>query len=472
MSNNTDKREQLHVGIVGGGIAGVTAAILLGRSGIKVSLFDKKPGLVYGPPICHLHAGGNLYRDISLAQCKELLRQSIDSVKLYPNTINVRPTIIAVPDSDKGDPASVIGRLKAIRDEYQSLVDQCESNKVLGEPQNYFRLFSRDELIELSLCSQSSGSLTDEDWVIPFAKTVDLDKLKYPVVLVQEYGWSLFRLAATAQLDLEQQPFCHVHLSSQVNSTKDNGSGWTINYSLEGSEHSEKVDYLINACGFETGTLDNWLSTHKSRLVEFKAAYVSRWQSGYKWPEVVFHGKRGTPDGMAQLTPYPDGVFQLHGMTDEITLFKNGLVSSGGGNSQPQLPQELLNKIKLGWSDEVKSKRTDAAIRHMSRFIPSFCEAEYGGKPLFGAQQIPGSDASLRASDVSFYGERYARLEIVKGSSAIEAARKVIKHIQTTFAIEVNCDGVTLSHGSEQVESLACQLAVQRGYPRELAKIY
>ncbi len=30
-----------------------------------------------------------------------------------------------------------------------------------------------------------------------------------------------------------------------------------------------------------------------------------------QWPEVIFHGERGTPNGMAQLTPYPDGFFQL-----------------------------------------------------------------------------------------------------------------------------------------------------------------
>ncbi|EDQ02061.1 hypothetical protein [Shewanella benthica] len=41
-----------------------------------------------------------------------------------------------------------------------------------------------------------------------------------------------------------------------------------------------------------------------------------------------FYGERGTPQGMAQLTPYPDGYFQLHGMTQDITPFNNGLVAS------------------------------------------------------------------------------------------------------------------------------------------------
>ncbi len=45
---------------------------------------------------------------------------------------------------------------------------------------------------------------------------------------------------------------------------------------------------------------------------------------------------------MAQLTPYADGVFQLHGMTKGITaLFEGGLVSSSTDSSQPQLPSKL-----------------------------------------------------------------------------------------------------------------------------------
>ncbi len=99
MSNQTKRPS---VAVVGGGIAGATCAMLLAEQGLNVSLIEKGPSLVNGPPICHLHAGGNLYREISEKQCKELLRQSIDTVRLYPQCLNVRPTVIAVPKSDKG----------------------------------------------------------------------------------------------------------------------------------------------------------------------------------------------------------------------------------------------------------------------------------------------------------------------------------------------------------------------------------
>ncbi|QSA20474.1 FAD-dependent oxidoreductase, partial [Vibrio furnissii] len=65
------------VAIIGGGVAGATAAVHMSELGLNVLLLEKGPGLVNGPPICHLHAGGNLYREISQQQCIELLRQSI-----------------------------------------------------------------------------------------------------------------------------------------------------------------------------------------------------------------------------------------------------------------------------------------------------------------------------------------------------------------------------------------------------------
>nr|MDT0253188.1 FAD-dependent oxidoreductase [Endozoicomonas sp.] len=60
------------VGIVGGGMAGSTAALKMAGLGIETHLFEAKNSLVSGPPICHLHAGGNLYREISESQCVAL----------------------------------------------------------------------------------------------------------------------------------------------------------------------------------------------------------------------------------------------------------------------------------------------------------------------------------------------------------------------------------------------------------------
>jgi len=471
---NTNKHPIFKVGVVGGGIAGATIAIKLAELGIETVLFERKSSLVYGPPICHLHAGGNLYRDIDEKQCLDLLRQSIQSIKLFPYTINIRPTVIAIPNVDKGDPQTLLPRLNVIKNDYQKLVDADVTNQVLGDPEDYYKTYSKEDLIKLKGTLQGGVPTTLDEWMLPFVNNVDLDSFKYPVVIVQEYGWSLFRLASSATLLLEQFNCVDILLSTEVTDIKPQDSSWAIHYSRASGNSSLTVDYLINACGYETGTLDDFINVPRHRLVEFKAAYVTQWsESTDVWPEVVFHGERGTADGMAQLTPYSDGIFQLHGMTDEITLFKDGLVYSDDNCAQPQLPEYLVNKIKKGWNEVQKRERTELAIKHMSKFIPSFSTAIVAGKPLYGAQQIPGSDASLRAADVSFYGGNYARIEIVKGSSAIEAALKIVADILSKNdrqSLDVR-DGITGLLSQAEVERCAIELAQERGYPDALAKV-
>ncbi len=463
----------LRVGIIGGGIAGSTAAIKMSELGFDIALFDRKSSLVYGPPICHLHAGGNLYREISEAQCKDLLKQSIQSVKLYPHTINIRPTVIAIPKSDQGEPDPLISRLGSIQRYYQQLVEQDATNEVLGEPKQYFKLYQKKDLERLKGNHQSAGKLIHDDWMVPFANHVDLETIKYPVVLVQEYGWSLFRLAASTQLMLSKFDNAQLYLSTEVTGIEKRDKTWVISFVKGGHKNSVEVDYLINACGFETGTLDNWVDAPKNRLVEFKAAYIARWNESVSvlWPEVIFHGVRGTVDGMAQLTPYANGVFQLHGMTDEITLFKDGLATNDLNSSQPHLPDYLLTKIRHGWTESQLNLRTQLAIKHISRYIPSFNSATVAGKPLFGAQQVPGNDITLRASDVSFAGGNYARMEIVKGSSAIEASLKIINDMKTNYELSMDYHFDTVSLSPGDVETSAIKLASVRGYPAELAMV-
>lgn len=82
------------IAIVGGGVAGASVALVLGELGVSVTLFEAGESLVSGPPMCHLHAGGNLYREISDEQCKRLLKESIEFVRLYPSVIDYRPTVI------------------------------------------------------------------------------------------------------------------------------------------------------------------------------------------------------------------------------------------------------------------------------------------------------------------------------------------------------------------------------------------
>ncbi|MFP3457848.1 FAD-dependent oxidoreductase, partial [Psychrobacter sp. SIMBA_152] len=86
-------------------------AIRLAALGIKTTIFEKKTSLIDGPPMCHLHAGGNLYREIPDQDCIDLLKQCIDILRLYPYSIDVRPTVFAVPTRDDDSPDDLLPRL-------------------------------------------------------------------------------------------------------------------------------------------------------------------------------------------------------------------------------------------------------------------------------------------------------------------------------------------------------------------------
>lgn len=465
----------LRVGILGGGIAGATVALRLTDMGIHTLLLESSTGLVNGPPFCHLHAGGNLYREISDQQCLTLLRQSIDSVRAYPHSINRRPTVIAVPVTDAGNPNALLPRLRQVAREYQRLVTENPANKMLGEPGDYYRCYEREEFEALAKRPLPVRAECHDDWMIPLAHQLNADTLKFPLILVQEYGWSLFRMAATATLALTRSPLCDLRLNTRATRLEQRECSWLVQSVGPKGECMDEVDFLVNACGFRTGLVDDMAGYRRERLVEYKAAYLARWPVSAHWPEVIFHGERGTPQGMAQLTPYPNGLFQLHGMTDAITLFKNGLVANPAHSAQPRLPEAYRQQLNEGWNADEARTRTQRAIEHMARLLPDFARATPAGKPLFGAQQIPGSDPRLRAADVSFEGHHYARVEIVKASSALTAADRIVGKLTElgwlnhTVPLSPEITLVSRQTAAE-VEATAIQLAEARGYPRELAE--
>ncbi len=334
------------VAVVGGGVAGSSVALHLGELGADVALFERKSSLVDGPPMCHLHAGGNLYREISDDQCLQLLRESIELVRFYPQGIDYRPTIIAIPTYDDVSVEDLLPRLHLLQREYARLVETDERNRVLGEPKEYFEFFDKEEIEALARQEPTNDPKSSKEWLIPFAKETDLSKIKFPVLFVREFGLNVFRIAASATLLIKRLPNVSLHLQSEVIDVSENESGFLVRYLQDGKEKEESFDYLVNAAGFQSGHIDDMLGYKRERFVEFKAAYVTKWrEDNYKWPEVIFHGRRGTPQGMAQFTPYVGGHFQLHGMTKDITLFEKGLVKSSPLSAQPKLDAKFKQNL-------------------------------------------------------------------------------------------------------------------------------
>ena len=473
---STKRERRAKVAVIGGGVAGSSIALYLGRRGVDVTLFEKKKSLVDGPPMCHLHAGGNLYREISDAQCLTLLHESIELLRFYPFAIDYRPTVIAVPTDDKGDPSDLYPRLKMLQESYQKLIDQDPKNAVLGSHDDYYRCYSEAEIRALRAAPDTIlHPQTADEWMTGVAKSIDLSKVKFPLILVQEYGLNMFRIAATATLALKALKNVQLMMQSSVSHILPTDAGWKLRYQEEGRSDEATFDYLINAAGFRSGMIDDMINSRRQRHVEFKSAYVTEWKEHPQTlPEIVFFGERGTPKGMAQFTPYPDGYFQLHGMTKEITLFDDGLVQSTTESAQPQLDQKYLDKIDKAWEKEDALRRSQSAIDYLSRYIPAFKSARVASRPLYGAQQIPGDDETLRAADVSFEGVRYARCEIVKASSVLTMADAITQKLMGLGYLSQEAYGkrdyeVMSKMDEKEIAVLAEQFTQERGYPGSLA---
>ncbi|PKQ64815.1 hypothetical protein BZG02_02905 [Labilibaculum filiforme] len=467
-----------NVGIIGGGVSGAVIALQLAKNNIDSILFEKETSLVNGPPFCHLHAGGNLYPDISDEQCKLLMKQSIDMARLFPQSIDKRPTFISIPKSEKYEIEKMESRLEMLVDYYQKLVDEDPSNEILGAPNNYYKIYTKEDLIALSDKPSVKRPSSADEWMSNTMKFIDHEKLKSPVIIVQEYGWNLFRFGAQAQLALNKTEKCSLKTNTMVTNIKDvRNQKLDYNWEICTRDGVYKVNYLVNSCGFKTGTLDESLHLNVERLIEFKAAYVSKWKpiSGLI-PELIFHGERDTPHGMAQLTPYCDDFYQIHGMTKDITLFENGLIQSEFNKAQPEFNEGIQQKLQGAWAEGEIKTRTENAIDFVAKFVPSFKSAVLGGPPLFGAQQIPGKDPNLRVGEVSFPSKSYARSEIVKASSALTVANQIINKIQEEKIIPTICSQSAQyllldAISKNEIDQLAGELAVQRGYPEALSRL-
>ena len=465
------------VGIIGGGVSGVVIALQLSEYGIDNILFEQEESVVNGPPFCHLHAGGNLYPDISDEQCRILLKQSIEMARLFPQSIDERPTFISIPKTEKYAVSQIENRLDMLVDYYKTLIADDPENEILGAPENYYKLYNKEDLQILAEQPTTAVPNTADEWMCNAIKLIDYNLLKTPVILVQEYGWNFFRLGAQAQLALNSSKKCTLKTNTAVTDIKDvRAKNLNHNWEIHTKNNVYEVKYLVNASGFKTGEIDNALHLKSERLIEFKAAYVSKWQPiPGLIPELIFHGERGTPNGMAQLTPYRDDYYQIHGMTNNITLFNEGMVQSKTDDAQPEFNSEIEQKLSRDWSQEDINTRTNNAIAFVGKFVPSFTSATVGGPPLYGAQQIFGDDPNLRVGEVHFPSKFYARSEIIKASSALTVANQIIeKIVEEGIANKRTKELPTTllkSISKTDIDVLATKFAVDRGYPEALSKL-
>merc|ERR550534_3144623 len=122
--------------------------------------------------------------------------------------------------------------------------------------------------------------------------------MKYPFILVQEYAWLFLRVSVTMSKLLHQLRACTVRMNTNVSDIRRGESGgFYLKTVSPGGENQIKADYLINACGFESGWVDDKLDTFRERMLEYKASYVVKIDDSkladVALPEILFHGSRG-----------------------------------------------------------------------------------------------------------------------------------------------------------------------------------
>ncbi len=462
------------VGVIGGGVSGAVTALQLSDLGINNILFEKKDNLVSGPPFCHLHAGGNLYPEIPLEECKTLLKQSIEMARMFPDSIDKRPTFISIPVDQKYSTDFIIERLKMLQVYYNELIKEDSSNEILGPAKYYFKVYNKEDINSLLKSPTVKKPVSSDEWMRNAIEIVDTEKLKSPIILVQEYGWNFFRLAAQAQLALDTSEHCTLKTNTEITTIEDvrhldKGYNWLVHT----NEESYELDYIVNSAGYKNTNIEEPLNIQEEKHVEFKASYISKWESSHGLiPEIIIHGERGTPNGMVQLTPYCDNFYQIHGMTKDVTLFDGGLVQLNKENPKVNFNEIIKKRLDIGWDQEDIENRTLMAIKSVTNYIPSFKNATIGGPPLFGAQQIPGKNPDTRVGEVSFPYDNYARSEIVKASSALTVANQIINNLDgISTNLKVNGNSILNDVKSTDLNSMASELAKGRGYPKEMSKL-
>eukprot|EP00906_Rhabdomonas_costata_P035859 RCo050365 len=275
------------VGVVGGGIAGSLAALRLCEAlpQASVVLIERRPALASGGPYCHLHSGGLLYAtNIDNDEARVLLHHSLLFAQTFPQCLLLRPTIVAFRKDAPQEGSVLVQRCEAMREEYRRMVTSGHFEASLGPPDDYFQAYTRDDLDRLltqpsSTESQGDSSVpaTNDDWALRFARVADLDEIKYPLVCVRELGVSCARCSAVLELklaELQGQGRLTLLTSTEVVCVKreaDPQSGsttWAVRVRTEGRGHEGgtapeptklSVEYLVNAAGFETPTVDSWV---------------------------------------------------------------------------------------------------------------------------------------------------------------------------------------------------------------------
>ena len=106
--------------------------------------------------------------------------------------------------------------------------------------------------------------------------------------------------------------------------------------------------------------------------------------------------------------------------------------------------------------------------------MPSFRTAQAGDNALYGGQQVPSDDITVRVADLQVFANlRYAVAENVKANSTLDVADKVMDALVDANLIEKSACKRPNWHKIDvnEVNIVARDIAKARQYPLSMAKV-
>jgi len=185
-----------NIGIIGGGIAGCTTALVLANQGAKVTLFEKEPKILSessDATPCRLGAGFH-YQDLPTAIAaleagvhliQYLKKETGSSFQVHTSVqggqiLQVEKIYYAISNESLVKPEEVLANFEALKQHYKTMVESNPENEVMGPPDAFYKVVNKQN----------------------FAGILDLSKINMVIETCETlFDWPLFKPYLVGQLN-------------------------------------------------------------------------------------------------------------------------------------------------------------------------------------------------------------------------------------------------------------------------------
>jgi hypothetical protein len=481
--------------VIGAGLAGSLSAVYLASAGYDVILIEAKEQLMYGTskiPV-HLHSGGLYIKpkktaasssssatsssssegsdssSLDMNDAFDCLRDSINYILGLPFTLSKRPTAFAimateniasiVSDSETSIVWQAVDQTRqefefnlmikgfeSLRQKYQELLqklsveNQSKVLAILGSPNDFFRIYSKDEFIKLKvdvaakpLLGEDPDLFDKEAWVRELARVTDPETI-CGVILSSEVGINMFRARAGIKLAidrLEKEEKITVLFNNHINlsNVKKDDTSYVLTVIIDGKPQDFRVSQIVNATGYASKNLDRVVDQKLPWSVDIKGDMLRH------IPEVYFT----KANGMCHFARFNDRVAGVNFTTPyvEATYVKDGKKTFK--ENEPVVLDEQLQRFLASSSiDKDLLKRTERCIDGCSKFMPQLKTSVEPTGYFSGALGLLGNDLASRASKGVYlkdHEQGYHAINIIKGGGVVTAVMDVVNSALSCSAL-------------------------------------